>query len=106
MKTLLIDNGSLFLDNLKKLLVTDGNNEVSVISYSEISNQGTDNYDLVVLSGGHHKFSISELPKEINQLAKSKDGSEIIKHISKHHKSTIVSTTSLNRVSGCGNGSG
>lgn len=160
MRTLLVDNGSFFLDNLRQLLGTYPDNEVTVVNYSVIPGREKNNYDLIILSGGHHKvidhaddlykeeinliltgrtpilgiclgceliayaygshldfighkeeglieisivnddpifknirdpipvyeshkYSISELPKEISQLAKSKDGPEIIKHISK-----------------------
>jgi GMP synthase (glutamine-hydrolysing) len=52
MELLIIDNGTSYLSELKKLL---GNYPFEVISYSEISNiADLNNYDAIILSGGHN----------------------------------------------------
>lgn len=56
MKTLIIDNGTTYLEQLKKLI--DGS--IEVITYSEIVEKGNDyfeQFDVVILSGGH-SFSV------------------------------------------------
>lgn len=160
MKTLLIDNGSKYFENLKSILSINRTNEITIVDYSEITNPRDGNYDLAVISGGHHKvinhtddiykdeielilhgktpvlgiclgceliafangaslnplsqkeenfmeifpvtndlifqgvinpiqvyeshkYSVSDLPPQLLELAKSKDGPEIIKHVSK-----------------------
>jgi anthranilate/para-aminobenzoate synthase component II len=70
MNILVIDNGTKYLPQLISLLTK---HQVSVINFSEIQSSSVDNYDVIILSGGH-KFPIngneSKLEKEI-ELIKS-----------------------------------
>ncbi len=156
MRVLIIDNNTSFLDHLKKLLYL---HSITIIKWDEFKFQELDNYQLIILSGGHpnsveyqhklyeeeiktilrsnipilgiclgfelivysfggklkelpekekgiieieviqkdpifqelnkirvfesHRWIAEELPKDLIALAKSKDGIEIIKHITR-----------------------
>lgn len=71
MKVLIIDNGTSYLGKIKNL-IPDHNYQV--ISYSEINPGEIENFDAVVLSGGHNlhnKNSRDQFKKEINLIKNS-----------------------------------
>ncbi len=72
MKALIIDNGTSYLSKLESLF---HGNTVQVIKYSEISSSDINDYDCVVLSGGHD-FSVegneSRLKREVDFIKNCK----------------------------------
>lgn len=72
MKILIVDNGTTYLKQLVKLVSPAIPN---IKLYSELVEADCDDYDLIILSGGH-KHSVvghaSELSKEINLLKNTK----------------------------------
>ncbi|MBI5817225.1 MAG: hypothetical protein HZB09_02245 [Candidatus Yonathbacteria bacterium] len=50
MKILVIDNGTSYLNQLKNLL---SDTSFEVINYSEINRANSENFDAIILSGGH-----------------------------------------------------
>ncbi len=54
MKILIIDNGTSFLSKLKNLLK---NNDLTIIPFNKISVRDANNFDFIILSGGH-KYSV------------------------------------------------
>lgn len=72
MKILVIDNGTSYLNQLKNLL---SDTSLEVINYSEINQANSENFDAIILSGGHD-FPVSgngyRLEKEINLITDSK----------------------------------
>jgi anthranilate/para-aminobenzoate synthase component II len=86
MKILLVDNGSRYINKLKKLTSAS-----HLVKWNKITQQGCNKYDLVVLSGGHllpvinhdqdYKAEI-KLIKSINKpLIGICLGSELIAHV-------------------------
>lgn len=68
MKILIIDNGSSYLVKLKSLV---SNHALTVKQYSEIKSTDKDDYDLLILSGGHTISVVghdSDFAKEINLI--------------------------------------
>jgi len=87
MKILIIDNGTSYLPQLENLL---SGNTFQVVKYSKITTANTDDFDAVVLSGGHD-FPVSgneeRLQSEIGLVQNSKKpffgicfGFEVIAH--------------------------
>lgn len=72
MKILIIDNGTSYLPQLENLL---SGHTFQVVKYSEIGTTNSDDFDAVVLSGGHD-FPVSgneeRLQKEIDLVINSK----------------------------------
>lgn len=71
MKFLIIDNGTSYLQQLENLL---SKHTFQVIKYSEIGVVSPNDFDVIILSGGH-TFSVeghaTQLEKEINLIKKS-----------------------------------
>lgn len=68
MKLLIIDNGSLYLEKLKSLV--SGHTQ-TIKKYSEIIFSDKEDYDLIILSGGHTLSVIgheSDFSKELNLI--------------------------------------
>ncbi len=63
MKILIVDNGSSYLDALKKLV---SGNELTIRKYNEITSSTDQNFDLIILSGGH-KFSVMGHQEDFKQ---------------------------------------
>ncbi len=72
MRILIIDNGTSYLPQLKKLVA---NHIFEVAEYSKIDSASAENFDAIVLSGGH-SFPVSgnseRLQKEISLVKNSK----------------------------------
>lgn len=65
MKVLLVDNGTSYLPNLQAL-TTDY--RVDTIPYTQLSSFPLDNYDLIILSGGHQFSVIGHEDKFISEI--------------------------------------
>lgn len=75
MKILLIDNGSKYLGKLRHLLLDSGN-EVKVEKWFAVNKEFAENFDIIVLSGGH-QFSVLTNPDLfVNEI-------DLIKHLDK-----------------------
>lgn len=72
MKILIINNNTIYLGKLKKIL---GDNKVKIISYNKINLKKITNFDKIILSGGHDvpvKIYPRAYKKEILLIKKSK----------------------------------
>lgn len=66
MKILLINNGTTFLEELKSWL---GPHDITVASFDTISFEHSQNYNLIVLTGGHTYSVVNHEAKYVNELS-------------------------------------